>query len=144
MANMMDYLDWRGDVPFSVDPFNEVDSLVLSEVAYVDFEGIVPGPDEEVQEDHLRRAGIPVVRLADAVKRYWELHTDLEIESSSTLYKYAPYVLDKLCSGARFGDMLLGGYVNKISPEKNEQMSAITFFCKTKRPLLPSGELMTP
>ena len=77
MANMMDYLDWRGDVPFSVDPFNEVDSLVLSEVAYVDFEGIVPRPDEEVQEDHLRRAGIPVVRLADAVKRYWELHTDL-------------------------------------------------------------------
>lgn len=128
MANMLDYLDWRGDIPFSADPFNEVDSLVLSEVAYVDFEGIVPGPDEEVQEDHLRRAGIPVVRLADAVKRYWELHTDLEIESSSTLYKYAPYVLDKLCSGARFGDMLLGGYVNKISPEKNEQMSAITFF----------------
>ena len=128
MANMMDYLDWRGDVPFSVDPFNEVDSLVLSEVAYVDFGGIVPGPDDEVPQDHLRRAGIPVVRLADAVKRYWDLHTAAEIESSGTLYKLAPYVLEKLCSGARFGDMLLGGYVNKISPEKNEQMSALTFF----------------
>ena len=128
MANMMDYLDWRGDVPFSVDPFNEVDSLVLSEVSYVDFEGIVPGPDDEVQEDHPRRAGIPVVRLSEAVSRFWDLHTDAEIEASGTLYKLAPYVLNKLCSGARFGDMLLGGYVNKISPEKNEQMSAITFF----------------
>ena len=128
MANIMDYLDWRGDVPFSVDPFNEVDGLVLSEVSYVDFGGIVPGPDDEVQEDHLRRAGIPVVRLADAVRCFWDLHTDAEIESSGTLYKLAPYVLNKLCSGARFGDMLLGGYVNKISPEKNEQMSAITFF----------------
>lgn len=128
MANMMDYLDWRGDVPFSVDPFNEVDSLVLSEVSYVDFGGIVPGPDDEVQEDHPRRAGIPVVRLSDAVRRFWDHHTDAEIESSGTLYKLAPYVLNKLGSGARFGDMLLGGYVNKISPEKNEQMSAITFF----------------
>ena len=42
MANIFDYLDWRGDIPFSVDPFNEVDNLVLAELAYVDFAGIVP------------------------------------------------------------------------------------------------------
>ena len=40
MANILDYLDWRGDVPFSVDPFNDVDNLILSEIAYTDFEGI--------------------------------------------------------------------------------------------------------
>ena len=37
MATVFDYLDWRGDVPFSVDPFQEVDNLVLAELAYTDF-----------------------------------------------------------------------------------------------------------
>ena len=41
MANILEYLDWRGDVPFSVDPFNDVDNLILSEIAYTDFEGIL-------------------------------------------------------------------------------------------------------
>lgn len=125
---MLDYLDWRGDVPFSADPFNEVDSLILSEVAYVDFAGIVPGPDDVSDQEMLKIKGIPVISIADAVRQFWENHTEAEIESSNTLYKRAPYVLDRLCSGIRFGEMYLGGYVNKISSEKNEQMSALTFF----------------
>ena len=125
---MLDYLDWRGDIPFSADPFNEVDSLVLSEAAYVDFEGIVPGLEEGAPTDSPHRGGIPVVRIADVVRRFWELHNEAEIQNSGTLYKLAPYVLDKLCTGARFGDMMVGGYVNTVSQEKNEQMSAITFF----------------
>ena len=37
MANISDYIDWRGDVPFDVAPFNEVDNLILSELVYTDF-----------------------------------------------------------------------------------------------------------
>lgn len=128
MADMLDYLDWRGDIPFSTDPFNEVDSLILSETAYVDFEGIVPGLEEKSDTEVLRINAVPVVSVADAARRFWDLHSEAEIESSNTLYKRAPYVLDRLCSGARFGEMYLGGYVNQVSSEKNEQMSAITYF----------------
>ena len=32
MANIMDYLDWRGDLPLTVSPFNEVDGLILAEL----------------------------------------------------------------------------------------------------------------
>ena len=42
MANLLDYLDWRGDIPFSVSPFNEIDGLLLSEFGYMPLEGIVP------------------------------------------------------------------------------------------------------
>lgn len=45
MANMMDYLDWRGDITLEVSPFNEVDALILAELSFVDFEGIVPPPE---------------------------------------------------------------------------------------------------
>ena len=35
MANMLDYLAWRGDIPISCMPFNDVDNLILSEFAYL-------------------------------------------------------------------------------------------------------------
>ena len=41
MANMMDYIDWRGDLDFSAVPLNEVDNLILCALSYVDFDGII-------------------------------------------------------------------------------------------------------
>ena len=53
MSDIIDYLKWRSDVPFSVAPFNDVDNLILSELAYSDFSDLVspditPVPLEEV------------------------------------------------------------------------------------------------
>ena len=39
MANILDYINWRGDIPFSVDPFNEVDGLILAQMAYIPLKG---------------------------------------------------------------------------------------------------------
>jgi len=144
MANILDYLDWRGDIPFSTDPFNEVDSLVLSELSYCGFEGIVPGLPESKATGQDTGAGIIAetninenlheniqeiksVTIREAAQAFWNIHTMKEIQDSGTLFKRAPLLLDKLCSGARFGHMRLTGYVNRVSSEKNEQMSAITF-----------------
>ena len=41
MANMLDYIDWRGDLDFSQAPLNEVDNLILSAISYIDFEDII-------------------------------------------------------------------------------------------------------
>ena len=41
-TTVADYLTWRGDIPFSVDPFNEVDNLLMAELCFLDFSGIVP------------------------------------------------------------------------------------------------------
>ena len=34
MANLMDYLDWRGDLTLEISPFNEVDALILACLLY--------------------------------------------------------------------------------------------------------------
>ena len=34
MANMFDYLTWRGDLSLSQSPFQDVDSLILSTMSY--------------------------------------------------------------------------------------------------------------
>ena len=42
MANILDYLSWRGDLTLAQSPFNEVDNLILAELSFVNFTGIVP------------------------------------------------------------------------------------------------------
>ena len=45
MANMNDYLSWRGDLTLGERPFNDVDALVLACLSYLDLRGLVPGED---------------------------------------------------------------------------------------------------
>lgn len=46
MSNIVPYLKWRGDIRLPERPFCDVDNLVLSELAYLDFTGIVPSPSD--------------------------------------------------------------------------------------------------
>ncbi|MBR0085439.1 MAG: DUF2974 domain-containing protein, partial [Lachnospiraceae bacterium] len=114
MANIYDYLDWRADIPFSTDPFNEVDALVLCELAYVDFSGVLKNKDE-------------FCSITELHKRFFELHTKEEIMAEDSYVKETPFLLRKMKKSVRFGDVLAGRYVNIVSKEKEEQMSAITF-----------------
>ena len=61
MANVLDYLEWRGDLSIQAAPFNEVDNLILSQLVYVDFEGVVPGEDSEEE-----------ISLLEASRIFWE------------------------------------------------------------------------
>lgn len=37
MANMVDYLAWRGDIPFETSPWNEIDGLLIANLSYLNF-----------------------------------------------------------------------------------------------------------
>ena len=111
--DIFDYLAWRADVPFSVDPFNEVDNLILSELAYADLSGVVP-PDG---------AEIPV---KDAFEGFFRLHTREEILASKSYTARAPLLMEPMVGFARFGDMRLRWYMNEISRREVEQLSAVT------------------
>ena len=34
--NIIDYIEWRGDLPFCTEPFNEADNLIFSMLSYID------------------------------------------------------------------------------------------------------------
>ena len=60
MANCFDYLMWRGDIPFSVSPLNEVDGMLLSRLSYAPLElvgqpVVPPGSSSPVQNREYRR-----------------------------------------------------------------------------------------
>ena len=114
MANVFDYLVWRGDIPMSLDPFNEVDNLVLSQLAYTDFSGIVP-------QDWTR------ISLRDAAEAFFSSHSRKEIEEDKAFTAKAPFLMDEMIKGARFCDILLSRYVDEIDPERGIQLSALTY-----------------
>ena len=114
MANMMDYLDWRGDLSFEQDPFNAVDNLILSEMVYTDLDGIVPaGQTEEIS-------------IADACAKVFEAHTREELLAKESFIKMAPFVMEKMKDTVRFGSVTLCGYVNYIDEKTEAQMAVLT------------------
>ena len=40
MSNLIDYIFWRGDIPFDVSPWNEVDGLLCATLSYLNFHGL--------------------------------------------------------------------------------------------------------
>ena len=55
--NIFGYLEYRGDVPLRDAPFNDVDNLILAELSYTDFGGIVPEDGREISIE--RRRPVP-------------------------------------------------------------------------------------
>lgn len=56
MANLFDYLLWRGDLTFSADEFNEVDGVILSVLSYIDM-GAIMGEKNRLY--HMMREYLP-------------------------------------------------------------------------------------
>ena len=52
MANIFDYLQWRGDLTLEQDEFNEIDNLILSRFSYFPFDGLIE-ENENVSFDEL-------------------------------------------------------------------------------------------
>ena len=44
MANVFDYLQWRGDLTLKQSEFNEIDNLILSRFSYFPFDNLMKVP----------------------------------------------------------------------------------------------------
>ncbi len=114
MANMYDYLEWRGDLSFRTAGFNEVDNLLLAQLAYVDFGDIVPGKDSDAD-----------VTLKDASESFWSVHNEDDILARVSMTKYAPFLMRRMAETKRFRNVKLSHYVNDISNEEQSQFSVV-------------------
>lgn len=111
MASILDYLDWRGDITFAERPFNEVDNLLLAELSYLDFGGIVTADFA---------AAVP---LSDAVAAFTKRtpHADMGVLVPDKI----PGLAQKMAASARFRDVLLSGYVCKLDEQTETQFAAL-------------------
>lgn len=115
MASLSEYLAWRGDITFDEVSLNVVDALLLSQVSYLDFKGII-GDEEERQE----------ATLAQISKRYWELHTQEELENCvSFALRTTGILLREMAQTRRFSSLLLRNYASRLDTEAQEQFAAV-------------------
>lgn len=113
MADLFDYMDWRGDLSFLSSPANEADYYLISKIGCPDLRGAVPGDEREIA-------------LRDAVEAY---RGQGEKDSASLGIATSPQVIKsfyRLPSLPRFRPLMLSGYRKIDNPEKTEQFSALT------------------
>ncbi len=113
MANVFDYLDWRGDVPMAADGFGEVDNLILAKLAYLDFSGAVPA-----------RGSVPLRAAAEA---YFAARGGEAEDLGVLVPGEIPELLRRAAACPRFCDVRLSRYEAVLDLDKEEQFAAVCF-----------------
>ena len=115
MATMLDYLGWRGDLTLGQDPFNEVDSLILTQVSYLALDDVVPTAEE---------GGSITVR--EAARLYeGRVSAGLVREGAAIIPPATPEPFYRMAASKRFGTARLSRFVNVLDDEAAEQFSAM-------------------
>ena len=115
MANILDYLSWRGDLTLAQSPFNEVDNLILAELSFVNFTGIVPGPGEG--------EGVPLHTAAEA---FFRSHEGGDMGMGVLVPDEIPVLLRRMAECPRFREMRVNCFRDHLDVRKAEQFAAVT------------------
>ncbi|MCR4743436.1 MAG: DUF2974 domain-containing protein [Treponema sp.] len=114
--NLLDYLDWRGDLTFKDAPFNEVDTLIFSHIIYLHFQGLIS--DNFKQTISLGQLAENLLNAPDFEER---IHLGLCInELTDDLFF-------KCAKTRRFKDIKVCAFRSIYDEEKCEQFAALTF-----------------
>ncbi len=115
MANILDYLDWRGDITFDQSPFNEVDNLILAELSFVPLRGIVP-----------EHAAEGTISLHEAAERYFSTQWDEKVSLGLIVPSVIFTLFRKTSECRRYRDIALTAFVDHIDLDLQKQFAAIT------------------
>lgn len=108
MANILDYLKWRGDLSLEQDPFNEIDNLILTRFSYIPLEKLMK------EGEKLK------------IRTVYERYENSNIKKESFLLKEDIPFFQAIANSNRFGNLVILKYVNKISLKLEEQFAAVT------------------
>ena len=111
MADMLDYIRWRGDLPFTVSPPNEVDAVIFSTLGYIPFRGRAAFHPEEA---------IPFSEAVEEFFSYPEPPDYVRAQRDLDLLKAAG-------ESVRFGNTRITEYRPKFIKEQDTQFAGVTF-----------------
>lgn len=114
MPNMMDYLDWRGDLTLEQSPFNEVDNLILSQLVYGNIEYIVPAKWSDAS-----------ITVREASKRYFSTYSEEQIGQISYVNRISVPLLRKLGQCPRFANAKLSKFEKITDLDRVKQFAAM-------------------
>ena len=109
MPNIIDYLDWRGDVPFFCAGFNDVDNLILAQMSY-----LLP------EKAQVPCDGLSVREIAALLERHPDAFGFIDAQFNQKMLKL-------MASGDRFGAVRVQGYRWQTDEVKELQFAGMTF-----------------
>lgn len=113
LNNIIDYIDWRGDLTFKQSGFNEVDNMIFSQISYLNL-GVIKGE----------------MSIEELGQRYEKEIKNRNITQSSyiaSLITRIEKMFMKAYKSNRFKDVLVSDFVNKFDEINESQFSAMTF-----------------
>lgn len=112
-GTIIDYLEKYGDCPLEEMPMNDVDSLILCQLSYLKYDGLV---------SDVRAKGKSI-----SLKEIRE-HADFDRLFADTRFeKQNRELFQGAVSGRRFGNMRLNCYINMVEKEWETQFAAVTY-----------------
>ena len=111
MANIMDYIRWRGDLTFAQAPLNGVDGLIFSALAYIRYAG---------QAESEPRVPLTLAQAGEDLFAREDYETRSRVKNDLVLLRIA-------MESVRFGQSRLCMYRDEFRPEQETQFAAMTF-----------------
>jgi hypothetical protein len=119
MENINNYLKGgSADKSFSDVPYNEVDALVFSTLAYIPMDGKVPGLNS-------RNDTITIEEFVDEIKKSEKYADFLKSKKPEEAARFNDFV-QSLKNSDRYKDVTLNNFSNIYKPENEEQFAAVT------------------
>lgn len=118
--DLLDYVAWRGDLSFSQVSLCSVDSLILCQLSYLNFRGIVGSSFEEG------------ISLNEAAALFAGAGFEKRRELGLLINPKTVDLLFECAKSRRFGALVLCGFVDSYSQKEEEQFSALTFLSQDK------------
>ena len=128
MANLFDYLSWRGDLSFEQVPFGKIDALLLAHLTYSIFDGVVPESFSE------KKTFSQVVKDFSKTPDY-----ESRINIGFLINKRTAELMFKTAESERFKNVELCGFRNIYSEDNVEQFAAVTYIVNGKPVLALRG-----
>ena len=109
METIKNYLKYFKDVSFDESPFNDVDNLIFSSIAYLNFEGLVDKP----------------ITLKDLGKKYFNNIDYRELKKDAIIVRRTVDNFELVFSGNRYKNVIVSDYKKVVDDEK--QFCAMKF-----------------
>ncbi len=119
--DVFDYLHWRGDLSFELSPLNSVDSLILCQLSYLNFESIIPFSFKE----KITLNNAASIFAGEGFEKRRDLGLLINPRTVDLLFECA--------KTARFANLELCGWRDTYSKKDEEQFSALTFVSSLKK-----------
>ena len=116
MADLFDYLEWRGDLSFKQAPFCKIDAIILAQIIYIDYKNLVPEGFKD---------GIALPSLWNNLKSASDFKNRCDM--GPMVNARTPELLEKASKSLRFSPVKACAYEEIFDRNESQQFCALTY-----------------